>query len=351
MKGYICFFGIIILLFTISGCSEKTDGLKIIDSSNAKIGVIETASMKYKSTIHWYDNDLNKVSEQKLKYAMLGTVFNNPVYNKDEIYMIPQGLGNKKDSKKVISINKKDMEIKEYPINQIALNGVAVSGDYIYTINTFNGDTYVSRLNQSDKTLKEIILEDEYISGLTAVEENIYAFSSNLSTISPKLNLYIYNEDLELIDKKDITQYGTSQYKFMNDEDFLYTGVMMTKEEKPSNIILKISLDSNEVKAINTGEYYPNDILLYKDKIIVTHSDLVVNEGNTLTVLDKDYQIIKTVNLGNKTELAGILENYLVVANQEQICLYDIENDFKLVKELSIQKWEDSYITSIIILE
>ncbi|WP_353097695.1 hypothetical protein [Tissierella praeacuta] len=351
MKRYICFFGIIFFLFAMMGCNGKINTLKSTNSHNVRIGVVETTAMEYKSIIHWYDDNLNKVSEQKLKYAMLGTVFNNPVYTKDEVYMIPQGLGNKKDSKKVISINKKDMKIKEYTINQIGLNGVAVSGDYIYTINTFNGDTYISRLNKFNNELEEIILNNEYISGLTAVRGKIYAFSSNLSTISPELNLYIYNEDLELIDKKDITKYGTSQYKFMHDEDSLYTGVMITKEDEPSNIILQISLNSNKVEAINTGEYYPNDILLYKDNIIVTHNDLVINEGNTLTVLDKDCQAVRVIDLENKTELAGILKNYLVVGNQEKICLYDIEDNFKLTKEKSIQKGENSYISNIIILE
>ncbi|MCR2044017.1 hypothetical protein [Anaerosalibacter massiliensis] len=351
MKKFVYITIIIGVLFTINGCGHKVYNSKVLESKEIEIGVVETTASEYKSIIHWYDGDLNKVSEQKLSYAMLGSAFHNPVYYDNEIYMIPQGLGNKKDSKKVISFNKKDLSIKEFSFNNIALNDVAVSGDYIYTINTLNGDTHICRLNKTNNTVKELIIEKEYISGFTAVKGKIYAFSSNLSTSLPKFYLYIYDENLELLDKKDITQYGTSQYKFMNDDDYLYAGVMMTKEEKPSSIILKISLDTNEIETIDTNQEVPNDILQYKNKIIVTNHDLVINQGTKMTILDKNNEDSEVIDLNNKTEFAGIIGNMLVITNQEKVSLYDIEKDFKLIKETNIEKDDDCYISSIILLK
>lgn len=339
------------VLVIINGCSSKIDNTMNLNSEEIKIGVVETTASEYKSNIHWYDKDLNKVSDQKLKYAMLGSSFHNSFYYDDEIFMIPQGLGNKKDSKKVISINKDDFKITEYPFNNIALNDLAVSKDYIYTINTLNGNTQISRLDKINHKMKEIIIEKEYVSGITAIKGKLYAFSSNMLTSSPEFYVYIYNEELELLDKKDITQYGTGQYKFMYDDKYLYAGVMNTDEDKPANRILRISIDNNEVESIDIGEEFPNDILQYKDKIIITNHDLVAYEGSKITILDKETHEFESIELNTKVEFASIMGKFLVIANQENISLYDIENKFKLIKEMSIEKHESSYISSLIILE
>ncbi len=351
MKKLIYIIGMVGILIIINGCSHKAGSLKTLNIKQAKIGIVETTASDYKSTIHWYDKELNKISEKNMKYAMLGSAFHNPVYYDNEIYMIPQGLGNAKDSKKVISLNKNNFEIKEFSINNIALNDVAVSKDYIYTINTLSGDTHICRLNKSNNTLKEIIIDNEYVSGITAVRGKVYAFSSNMLSSSPECYLYIYNEELEILHKIDITQYGTSQYKFMYDENYLYAGVIMTKEDKPASTILKISIDTNEIEAININEEFPNDILQYKDRLIITNHDLVAYEGTKITILDKVTQKSESIELNNKTEFAGIMENVLVILNQEKISLYNIENKFELIKEISIEKRDNSYISSIVFIE
>lgn len=343
---------IIGLVASISGCSPKeVNNSKALESDKIKIGVVETRATEYRSSIHWYGRDLNKISEQKLDYAMLGSAFHNPVYYENNIFMIPQGLGNKKDSKKVISLDKNSFEITEYPFKNIALNDLAVCENYIYTINTLNGNTHITRLDVRNNESKEIILDKEYISGITSVNDKIYGFSSNMLTETPKFYLYIFNEDLDLLDKKDITQYGTGQYKFACDEKYLYAGVMSTKDDKPASSILKIALDTNEVKAVDIGEKCPNDLLQYNDKMIITNHDLVTYQGNKITVFDKETEEAETIELNKKTEFAGIFGSSLVVANQESISLYNIENDFELIKEVSIKKQEDTYISSIIILE
>lgn len=352
MKRFRYIFLIIGIVLVIIGCNlDSTDNTSILQNSDVRIGVIETRSDEYMSTIHWYDGELNKIAEQDLKYAMLGSSFHNPVYFNDDIYLIPQGLGNRKDSKKVISINKNNFQVSEFPFENIALNDVAASGEYIYTINTLNGNTHILRLNKNDNKTKEVILEEEYISAFTLVKGNIYAFSSNLSTSSPEFRLYIYDDNLELIEEKDITEFGTSQYKFMQDDDYLYGGVMLTKEDSPASTILKISIETNEIESIEIGEIFPNDILNYNDKIIVTNHDLVGYEGTKISVLDKSTEEFESIDLKRKTQFAGILEDNLIIGNQENICIYHIGDEFSLIKEIPIEKDDNSYISHIIIIE
>lgn len=350
MKRLIYIIGVIGLIF-VNGCSYKVNGLKNQTGDEIKIGVIETKATKYESYIHWYDKGLNKISEQKLKYAMLGSPFHNPVYLGDEIFLIPQGLGNRKDSKKIISINKRDFKIREYSFNNIALNDLAVNEDYIYTINTLNGNTHISKLNRESQQLEEIIIEKEYVSGIVAVADKLYAFSFNMETSSPKFYMYVYNKELELLDKKDFTQFGTGQYKFLIDENYLYANVMATKEDEAGTIILKISVDTNEVEGIDINEEFPNDILQYKGKLIITNHDLVMYEGNKITILDKLTKEIETIELDRKTEFAGIIDNLLIIGNQENIALYNMDKKLELIRELSMEKDDESYISNIIVLD
>lgn len=350
MKSIVYIIGMIVILAIINWHRYEAEDFNYQGIEEIKIGVIETTANEHKSCIHWYDENLNKISEQKLQYAMLGSPFHNPVYYNNEIYLIPQGLGNRKDSKKVISLNREDFNITEYPFNNIALNDIAVSEDYIYTINTLNGNTHISKLSRRDSRLEEVVIEDEYISGIVAIKGKLYAFSSNMQTSSPKFYIYIYNEELDLLDIRDITKYGTGQYKFSNDENYLYANVMVTKDEKPGTMILKISIETNEIEAIDINEEFPNDILQYKDKIIITNHDLIMYKGNKITILDKNTQETETIELDRKTEFAGIIGNLLIIGNQENIGLYSIENRFELVKEIFIDKSNESYISNIIVL-
>lgn len=63
MKRLICIIGMIGALVTINGCSRKVGKTKALSSEEAKIGIVETIATEYRSSIHWYDKDLNKVSE------------------------------------------------------------------------------------------------------------------------------------------------------------------------------------------------------------------------------------------------------------------------------------------------
>lgn len=343
---------ILLALFFLNACSPKVDETIVLNNNEEiKIGVVKTTSTDYKSSISWYDKDLVKLSDQNLKYSMLGSSFNNPIYSGDEIYLLTEGLGNSRDAKKAISINKDKFQVKEYPVKNEAINSIAVSENYIYTINTLNSNTHIERVNKDDFGSKEIIIDNEYVTGLTAVGDKLYVFASKNLGQMQEFYLYVYNEELEIIDKKDITEYGTAQYKFMQDEDYLYVGVTYTNKDSPASLILKISIKTNGIEEIDIKEKSPNDILKYKEKILITNYELVTNQGDKITVLNSDSKEMETIELNTKTELSGIMGEILVIANQEKLSLYDIENNFELIKQIDIEKDDDSYISSLIILD
>lgn len=62
MKKLLRTFVVIIFSLAIVGCQKS----KIKNVNKIKIGVVETTGDKYKSFIHWYDENLEVVDDQKL---------------------------------------------------------------------------------------------------------------------------------------------------------------------------------------------------------------------------------------------------------------------------------------------
>lgn len=46
-----------------------------------------------------------------------------------------------------------------------------------------------------------------------------------------------------------------------------------------------------------------------------------------------------------------IYQNHLVVCDDENIALFDLENDFKLLKEIKVDKEDETYLSNIIIID
>lgn len=140
----------------LCACAKNQKGVQQIERDKVNIGLVVTTSQDYDSKIMWFDSKLNLQNEQFLGYAMLGTPFDTPVENNGKLYMIPQGLVDRKDTKKVISIDKETLNIEEYPFSNIALNHMASLEDNVYAVNTLDGNSYIELYNTRSKNNKII---------------------------------------------------------------------------------------------------------------------------------------------------------------------------------------------------
>lgn len=333
------------LLLTTVSCSDKV----VENTEEIRIGIVETTGDKYKSSIHWYDKELEELDVQELKYAGLGSSFNAPVYYEDEIYLIPEGLFTKRDTEKVISINKYDFTINEYSVPNIALKQVAVNDDYIYVNSNLNYQTHISRINKKTDEFDEIIFDGAYFSNIIAIDDKIYIFGNMLEEFD-KNHMYVTDKELNEVESFDISEYGRDISKYLIDNGFLYVTTNPYDESDELTYLLKINIDNNHIEAINLDEKYNDSILAYKGKILVSHNDIVTQEGSKLSILDENEKITKK-DIGTDLEFVDLIDDYLIVSDQEKISLFDIENDFKLIKEVSIDKREDTYISKMIIID
>lgn len=249
----------------------------------------------------------------------------------------------------MIGINKYNFTISEYSVPNIALKQVAINDDYIYVNSNLNYQTHISRINKKTDEFDEIIFDGAYFSNIIAIDDKVYIFGNMLEEFD-KNHMYITDKELNEVESFDISEYGRDISKYLIDNGFLYVTTNPYDEGDELTYLLKINIDNNHIEAINLDERYNDSILAYKGKILVSHNDILTQEGSRLSILDENEKITKK-DIGIDLEFVDLIDDYLIVSDQEKISLFDIENDFKLIKEVSIDKREDTYISKMIIID
>lgn len=346
-KILLCFL-FIVSLFFINGCSKLKNS---VDRKKIDFGLVITTSQAYKSEILWFDSNFDSIQEQKLPYAMLGTPFYSPVADADKIYMIPEGLGNKKDTRKVISINKQSLDVEEYPFTNIALNHMASIGNNVYAINTLNGDSYLESYDVVSKKRNSVILEKVYLETVIASSDKLFCFVRKLNysdSEEAKTMLNVYTPSLDLEAEIDLTEYGNPTSMYLEDEDNIYVTVNRNANIKPIGKILKINKSTFEISEFITKKDTPYSIFKFEDKFILTYYDPVINEGTEVSVWDEsgNEQIF---DLKTPLTVAGVVNDKFVAANNNSIKIFSIP-DFKLIKEHELSIGTSNYVSALLLM-
>lgn len=345
IKILLCFL-IIVSLFFINGCSKLKNS---VDRKKIDFGLVITTSQDYKSEILWFDLNFDFIQKQKLPYAMLGTPFYSPAVNNDKIYMIPQGLGNKKDTRKVISINKRSLDVEEYPFTNIALNHMASIGNNVYAVNTLNGDSYLELYDVVSKKRNSVILEKVYLETIIASSNKLFCFVRKLNYSDleeEKTMLNVYTPSLDLEAEIDLTKYGNPTSMYIEDEDSLYVTVNRNANIKPVGKILKINKSTFKINEFITKKDTPHSIFKFKDKFILTYYDPVINEGTEVSIWDENGNE-QIIDLGMLLTVSGVMNDKFVSANNKSIKIFSIP-DFNLIKEYELSIGISNYVSGLL---
>lgn len=351
MKKHTNFYLVLLFILLLVGCKDEQP---FENTDEIKVGVVETMSNKNKSFIHWYDGDLDEIAVQHLKYASLGDLFIKPVYDADEVYLIPEGLIGKKDAKKVISINQADFTITEYDIPNIALQNVALTEEYLFVNSNLNYETHLSRLDRETGEFSEEIIDAAYFESMLSIDNRLFLFGMMDRGLDESITenyLYVLDTDFNLSDTIDLTDVGNGGHKFLLDDRDLYVSFSVTKQDRPNSVLLKINVDTMEKEVIDLEKKYPDSLVKYKNQLLIAHSDIVTGEGTEITILDLSTNEKETVDLEMNIYFMDVYDNYLVVLENEKIGLYDIENEFELIKEILVDKEDETYLSNIIIID
>ena len=331
-------------LISLYGCNS-TQQHNINDENT--IGIIETKNDSEESRILFYDENLNLQSELDIEYASVNSIFYNPVIKNDSLFLIPKGVINKKTNKEIIELCLNTAETTSYSINQPAINSVAVNDEYLFTCNTLNDITYISRYTFDSDEIKLIQIKNQYVSFITVSNNKLYAFSSTMdnkySTIS------CFDSDLNFLFETDCTELGTGVYQSAEYNEYLYFSVLYPYNSKTSNQIGRLNTETNEFEIISTEVDKPFGLQRYENTLVITHYD-IVNRANTssISLVNLETNKITTHSFNHGAEQVTVVNGKIYVLSKEKIYCYSLD-DWSLLKTTEIKKENQdfSYITGI----
>ncbi len=344
------FFLFLVLIICLSACG-KTGNFQG-DLERSQIGVMTTTDYQYNTSIQWFDDTLEETGRINFKYASMGSNFYSPIYQNGKYYVIPKGLSGRSDTKKVVGMDLKDMSIEEYPFTNISLSIAAVIENTVYAINTLNFNSTIEAYDSKTKKSKSIVLEDVYVSSITASDNKLFCFVEDLQeNASQKVCLKVYDKDLNLLYNTDVSDCGMTVGKYCEDEENLYFPISADKYDKFVGRLLTVNKKTYDFDVKELKEKFQNDIYLYQDKWIITNFDLVGNEGTKITVLTKDGDET-VIDLGTDVSLSALYKDQLIIANDLMICAFSLDDYSLLHKhELETPKTDSNYCyTSALII-
>lgn len=340
----------LLTLFFFTACGYLWDTPpSSLKRESIDFGLVITDEHKYDSRIWWFDSKLQTMQEQKLSYAALGSSFYSPAENRDELYLIPVGLGNQKDTKKVISVNKKTLQITEYPSQHINLIHMASIGEKVYSVSNLNGISYLEAWDKKEGTSKTVELPGSYLTCIFPGGNKLFAFDKNMDGDDSEENVYtmrVYSEDLRLLHKKDISSFGSLSGMAMDDGRNLYATVNLDEKGHPTGKIIKINEETYAIEEIGSSYIWPHAIYRYDDKLIVTHHDPVAAEGSEVSVIDPDGKE-KMIDLKVPLEATAMMGDRFIVANSKGVYQYELPS-FKLLNSYPLQLEDGFYLTNIL---
>ncbi len=330
----------ILAVLLLVGCeaSRPAD----IQTENIAVGVIETKQNKEKSRILFLDSDMNELGSLALDYATVGNIYYKPLIVNNTLYIIPQGIATKKDAETVLEIDLSDLSIKKHSIEQLAMNSVAASETAVYTCNTLSGVSYINKCDKETGGTENINIPSTYISKLLYDNGCLYAFGTTQTDEVMLSELLIYDGDLNLLEKIDITECGATQYKAIAHEGYIYFTSGTDKNDNPTNTVGKVNTADYSLEIIELNENHPLDLAVHNGKLFISHFNVTQLIGGGLSVYDLETKELTEYSFEHGAEQMSIANDKLYILTDWKIYVYDI-GSMELTDTASISPMDKDY--------
>lgn len=336
MIALILLLVVIFLLFNM----KKSKG-KESESFNKdfNIAVIETTEQDNKSNLTFYNKNFENKGTQEINLGSMGSSFDLPRIYNNNMYVVPKGIGNKKDLTVVMEYNMENGKYETYDMKQPGINSFAVNDKSLYSANTLNNKSIISWYDKSSGNVKTISEEDIYIGRIDLYGDTLYAFGTIKNNDGKKCYLYIIDtKSFKVLDKIDISKSGSNQnYSIKVAGDIYFTSQyeISGTAVKGSYNLSKFNIKDKTISNIVLKEDYPFQIINYKDKLLISHYNLVQTQGNKITIYDPKTNEQQGVTLENNLSQIFIKDDKLYSRDGEYLYVYSI-NTFKLLNKIDI---------------
>jgi len=298
---------------------------------------------------------LNVINTKDYKYADLSSTWNDPVYLDEGILMIPLGLARKADAKKVVSLDVKNQEFTEFPIDRVNIVCATANDKFVYAGSNLNMSAYITQLNKESKEVKEVELQENgaLVSLLVSYKDQLYAFYDYANDEGTNFSgIHIYDESLNLLNTIDLSDFGIGFGKALIYEDKLYIPNEYGREDNADNKMILLDLVTNDIKSVDLPYSYPNDVVVYHDSILISHSSNVSPNGSMISVYDVKTEKILSYDLEVIIRKMDLIENKLVILTaDDRLVTYDLDDNFKKSDEvhLEYQSNDQTYKSNIFV--
>lgn len=335
----------ICIILSLSACGNNDMAENEIPKDYA-VGVVCTSGSEDNSSILYFDENLKQTGVTYYSYATMGQSFYSPIVYEQSLYIVPQGQANKKDEKVILQQDLETFEVQDYPLEQIAIYGLSVNSSAIYAANNINGQSFVSRIDRTDGTVKTATYDDLYVSLVYSYQDRLYAFSSQSTPSGMKETLHCLDPiTLEELRRIDISEFGCDVYSVTGVGDNLYFVPMVTAQDTFNQVVGVYNISTEEISAIKFSDNVFH-ILNVDGKLYVTHGNLVNGEGTNLSTYEIATEKVNTYDLGMWPQQIAIHDNDLYVMGADSVAKFNIQTMEKKA-EVNVPLGDGYYLSGI----
>ena len=281
-------------------------------NNSYQLGIIISIGNKDKSNILYYNDQLQKTGQKKLKIGNIASQYDIPKTVNDKVYMIPKGVPYVNEREEVMELDHNTQKIKLYKIGRPGLFAFDEKDGDIYTTNWINGVSTLTKYNEETGKIQRMKIERKTL--------------KNQKEIKLK-----HSEDESVF--------------FYSDDKNLYFSSGNTDK-----ILYQMDLKKDKISKLKLKEINPQQILPYKNKLFVTHCDLTSGMGKAISLLNPQTGESKVYKFKHNVIQCQTKEDYLYILSNDSIDKYKFDGEkmhLEASSKITIKgSWKNGYISS-----
>lgn len=333
-----------IMCFLLCSCQNKqvknTEGFP----SEFEFGVIETTGYKQKSFITYYNENMEEIYQTSYPYGTMNLGFGVPNVYENELYTIPQGLGNEKDLEMIMELDLETGATKKYKFKDRVISDVVATQTDLYVVSNLNGVSYVDHYNKATGEVRTIESEmQNCFYWLCWANETLYVFTSNDDDQVGDFVYEIEPKEFKITKTMDITNIGYYHCGFLEYNGKLY---FTTDSKKGNNInhLSSLSFATGEIETLKLPKHSPMEIFEENGLFYIAHCDFFgADRSGSITVFHPETEKMENYKLTHRIARMGIQNGNIYICDTEKVYLYRLENEaLKLQKSVDIATQKDN---------
>jgi hypothetical protein len=279
-------------------------------------------------------------NENSINCADINSGFLLPVTYNNKVYTNSIG-GYSNLSKKVVEFDLFNNKYTTYEIHT-GIFSVAATNNYIFTSNSPAHGSIITKYNINKESVEGTLEVPGLVQHINIIKNLLYAFSDS-DDRDGSIIISVINPNTLKIEKSIHMKSDISIFYSINVDNFIFFTHMMAGDDKtPSKILSRMNINDGTITNIQLSEDYPNQIIKYKDSLLITHYNAQTNTGNKLTILNLITNKQKIVSFNHTLKQIEVNNDKLYACDDTNMYIYDLGN-YQLLDKFEIKADRKNY--------